>query len=185
MRESEQNETDEALMERYLVGDVAAFDALFDRYAPRLYRFFQRSFGARAVAEDLLQTTLLKLHSARRTYRMGMPLKPWLFTVAARVRLDEWRRRMRKDVKEDDLDEEIAAPAKEGIDKQAQETVRAAVTALPEAQRTVVQLHYFEGLSFKEIGDILACSEGAVKLRAHRAYERLRSVLDASALESA
>ena len=55
--------------------------------------------------------------------------------------------------------------------------MRAALEALPEAQRTVVHLHRFEELSFAAIGGVLGISEGAAKLRAFRAYELLRRAL--------
>jgi len=170
--------TDEILMERYLIGELAAFDELFARYTPRLFGFFMRSFGNRAVAEDLLQVTVLKWHKARRTYRMGMPLRPWLFTIAARVRLDEWRRRAKKPLTEDDLDLQVPATPSELLSEQSEVArVQQALADLPESHRTVVQLHYYEGLSFKQVAEILATSEAAVKQRAFRAYERLRASL--------
>jgi RNA polymerase sigma-70 factor (ECF subfamily) len=89
------NVSDEALMQRYLAGDVGAFEALFARLAPRVHGFFLRSFRESAVADDLLQATFLKLHRARTAYRRGDPLRPWVFTIAANVRLDELRRRYR------------------------------------------------------------------------------------------
>lgn len=173
-------ETDEMLMDRYLTGDMPAFDVLFKRYSPRLYGFFMRSFGSRAVAEDLLQVTVLKWHKARRLYRMGAPLKPWLFTIAARVRLDEWRRRAKKPLTEDDLDLQVPPTPSELLSTQTEAArVQRALADLPESHRTVVQLHYYEGLSFKEVAEILVTSEAAVKQRAFRAYERLRAVLGA------
>jgi len=168
------------LMERYLVGELAAFDELFRRYSPRLYGFFVRSFGNKAIAEDLLQTTILKWHNARRTYRMGMPLKPWLFTIAARVRLDEWRRRAKKPLTEDDLDLPTPATPSDLLAEQSEAArVHKALAELPESHRTVVQLHYYEGLAFKEVAEVLQTSEAAVKQRAFRAYEKLRAVLGA------
>ena len=132
--------TDEMLMERYLVGELAAFDELFRRYSPRLYGFFARSFGNQAVAEDLLQVTVLKWHKARRTYRMGMPLKPWLFTIAARVRLDEWRRRAKKPLTEDDLDLQVPPIPSDLLSEHAEAArVQKALAQLPESHRTVAE----------------------------------------------
>ncbi len=168
-------------MEAYVAGEAGAFERLFRSLAPSIHAFFVRSVGRGAVAEDLLQTTFLKIHRARRTWRRGERLRPWAFTIAARVRLDWLRTRGRL---EEELDEEAVAGPEPAPDpgevlagEQRAERVRAALEALPEAQRAVVHLHRFEGLSFADIGQVLGISEGAAKLRAFRAYARLRASL--------
>ena len=69
------------------------------------------------------------------------------------------------------------APEAEAGAGQRIERVRAALEALPESQRAIVHLHRYEGLTFAEIARVLGTTEGAVKLRAFRAYERLRKQL--------
>jgi len=170
-------------MAAYVAGDSRAFEKLFAMLAPRVHGFFLRSFGDRAVADDLLQTTFFKLHRARADYRPQLPLRPWVFAIAARVRLDELRRRYRcsEDAGEEALDAAIEAQAQ----KEAEETpandvieaVRAALARLPESQRVIVNLHRYEGMTFPEIAKMLGTTEGAVKLRAFRAYEKLRKEL--------
>jgi RNA polymerase sigma-70 factor (ECF subfamily) len=176
--------TDEMLMAAYVSGDRRAFEQLFARLAPRLHRFFRRSFSAEATADDLLQVTFLKLHKARATYKSDMRVAPWAFAIAARVRLDEFRRRKRL---AEDGDEEALARADEAqaeepprggtIDGYTAEAVRRAVDGLPESQRVVIHLNRFEGMTFAEIAKVLGTTEGAVKLRAFRAYGALRHVL--------
>src|ERR1700759_2253501 len=87
--------TDEQLMSAYVAGDARAFEELFARLAPRVHGFFLRSFRESAVADDLLQVTFMKVHRARKQYRSDLKVAPWLFAVAARVRLDELRKRLR------------------------------------------------------------------------------------------
>jgi RNA polymerase sigma factor (sigma-70 family) len=176
--------SDETLMAAYVSGDRRAFEQLFARLAPRLHRFFRRSFAAEATADDLLQVTFLKLHKARATYRPEMRVAPWAFAIAARVRLDEFRRlkRLAEDGDEEALaraDEAsaLAPPAAGTIDADTAEAVRSAVDALPESQRVVVHLNRFEEMTFAEIARILGTTEGAVKLRAFRAYGALRQML--------
>jgi RNA polymerase sigma-70 factor (ECF subfamily) len=182
-------ETDEELMAEYVDGDARAFDALFDRYAPRLHAFFARTFRSRAVADDLLQTTFLKIHAARATYKRDLPFRPWLFGIASRVRIDELRRRYRLEESAGDALESFTLPETAGRSdawpeaNEAAERVRRAVDSLPEGQRVVVLLHRFEGMTFGEIAEALSASEGsrisevAVRVRAFRAYEALRVVL--------
>ncbi|HEY2734327.1 MAG TPA: RNA polymerase sigma factor, partial [Polyangiales bacterium] len=155
----EQEPDEQALMAAYAAGDERAFDTLFRLLAPRLLAFFRRSISDPALCEDLLQTTFVRLHAARDRYRTGSPLRPWLFTIAARVRIDELRRRHRRptSTSEEEIErlEAEADPDRGGlgIDRQARvHSVRDALDALPPAQRMVVHLHRFEGLSFAQIG---------------------------------
>lgn len=171
---------DDELMAAYAGGDARAFEALFARFAPRLHAFFLRSFHQTQVADDLLQVTFMKVHRAREQYRPELRVAPWLFAIAARVRLDELRKRLRMP---EDADEEALARADEQAprdpppDPGMRDAVRAALAALPESQRAVIHLHRYEGMTFAEIAKVLGSTEGAVKLRAFRAYETLRERL--------
>jgi RNA polymerase sigma factor (sigma-70 family) len=172
---------EEALMEAYVAGDADSFQRLFRALAPSIHGFFLRS-AARGAAEDLLQTTFLKIHAARRSWRRGERLRPWAFTIAARVRVDWLRRHGRRDAELEEVEAEAAGdpvggPGDAVLSRERAERVRLALDALPEAQRMVVHLHRFEELSFAEIGRALGISEGAAKLRAFRGYERLRTLL--------
>src|SRR5215471_21247139 len=118
--------SDEVLMASYVTGDRQAFTTLFARLAPRLHRFFRRSFASEAAADDLLQQTFLKIHRARATYRQDMKVAPWAFAIAARVRLDELRRRKRLS---EDGDEDAWARADEQLAAAAQVEDRAAPDA--------------------------------------------------------
>ncbi len=170
-------------MEAYVAGDPGAFRRLFGELAPSLHAFFARTVADGSAAEDLLQTTFLKLHGARASWRRGEPLRPWVFTIAARVRLDWLRRNGRRGVEEELDGETVAAPDGAGdpaerlAGKQLAGRVRDALARLAEPQRVVVHLHRFEGLGFAEIGRILGISEGAAKLRAFRGYAQLRTLL--------
>ena len=179
--------SEESLMSAYASGDKRAFEELFGRLAPRIHAFFLRAFGSTSVAEELMQITFLKLHRARDTYRAELPLRPWLFTIAARVRGDERRKRSLRaeDEGDDALDaaeaqHPIAAPQEAQLEERdLMVRVRAALDGLPESQRVVLQLHRFEELTFGEIAKVLGTSEGAVRVRACRAYESLRRTLGA------
>jgi RNA polymerase sigma-70 factor, ECF subfamily len=174
--------SEEALMQAYVEGDVDAFQRLFESLAPSLHAFFMRSVRDASVAQDLMQTTFLKLHGARRLWKREERLRPWVFAIAAHARVDWFRSQGR--VAAETLDEEgLSAPdpssdPSAGLrDRERSERVHAALESLTEPQRVVVHLHRFEGLGFAEIGKVLGISEGAAKLRAFRAYAELRRQL--------
>lgn len=166
-------------MARYAGGDDEAFRQLFALLGPKVRAFFMRSFVDPTVADDLTQTTFLKLHRSRATYSADRPLAPWLFTIAASVRRDELRRRYRLPPHVGDLEIELETAVARQLREPPDEieAVRAAIQHLPESQRTVLHLHCTEELTFEQIAERLKTSPGAVRVRASRAYERLRKAL--------
>lgn len=172
--------SDEALMAAYLDGSEAAMRTLVRRYAPRLHGFFRRH--ASVSAEDCVQQTFLQLHRARARYERGRSFKAWLFTIAANVRVDAWRAGGAKG-QATELDENDAPASGEPsveqlIDRERLKVVIERLLAtLPEPQRAVVHLHFYEGLSFAEIAAALDSNENAVKQRAFRAYTALRAAM--------
>jgi RNA polymerase sigma-70 factor (ECF subfamily) len=178
---------EESLMAAYAAGDETAFVRLFASLAPKMHGFFLRCFRDRTVCDELLQTTFFRIHRARLSYRPGLALRPWAFTIAAHVRRDELRRRRR--LREDPGEEALAAAAEaqaremppdaeRGIgDRDVAKRVRAALDALPESQRAVIHLHRYEGMTFAQIAGVLSTSEVAVRGRAFRAYAQLRKQL--------
>ncbi|HYV65370.1 MAG TPA: RNA polymerase sigma factor [Myxococcales bacterium] len=175
--------TDEELMVAYAAGDRRSFAALFGRWAPRLHGFFLRALGEPAAADDLLQVTFLNVHRARRKFRPLLSLRSWLFSIAAHALQDELRRRKRLPLAPEKQQAAVAdtlVAEEEPVSvesRQRARAVRGALERLPESQRAVLYLHRFEQMSFAEIARVLGTSEGAVKLRAFRAYERLRREL--------
>lgn len=180
----EHDHSEEHLMADYVNGNEQAFYQLFRLLGPRVKRFFLRKFGDEALADDMQQITFLKMHRARQAYRIGEPVRPWLFTIAARVRIDELRRRRNLENNSDDLDRaDISKAMEHAYESDPVERadiaskVRIALDTLPDSQRVVVQLHRYEGMTFREIAKLLDVTEAAVKLRAFRAYGQLRKQL--------
>ena len=160
-------------MERFVQGDEQAFSALYTRHAARLQGALRRIVGS--AAGDVLQTTFLSIVRARGRYQRGAPFRPWLYTVAINAARDHLRRHRREEPTEK-LPDTPADPAPLP-DPGLTRTVEAALAQLPEAQREAIVLHRFEGFSFKQIAEMLGVTETAVKVRAHRGYERLRTLL--------
>ena len=172
-------ESDEILMERYARGDRAAFDELFRRYGSRLQAYFSRTSGRDDLATDFVQQTFLHLHRARADYRPGAPFRPWIYTIATNVRREHFRRAARRP--ETPLDPERHPEPSRGPDAPtaSDRLLRRCLGELSEAQREVLILHWYQDIGFGEIAQMLGESETAVKVRAHRAYEKLREMLGA------
>lgn len=168
-------------MERYAGGDDAAFGTVYDALAPRLYGYLLRQTRDRARAEDLVQQTMLHIHRARARFIPGAEVTPWAFAIARRLLVDSLRRGRREVLAMDDeLDgRPDRRPGPEEL-VQARELatrVEGVLARLPQSQRAAFELIKNEGLSVAEAAQVLGTTVAAVKLRAHRAYEALRSAL--------
>jgi RNA polymerase sigma-70 factor (ECF subfamily) len=177
----------DAIMDRYARGDAAAFDELFRYGAPKVRGFLQRLSGDAALAEDLTQETFLRVHRARGSFAPGAAAVPWLLAIARNTFLDQTRRaRARPRTVDEDgqTSQHEAPPSARGDEalaaREMADVVRRTLQALPVLQREAFVLVRFEGLSIGEAAEVLGASEGAVKVRAFRAYEALREALKAA-----
>jgi RNA polymerase sigma-70 factor (ECF subfamily) len=168
-------------MERYAAGDDAAFAAVYDKIAPRLYGYLLRQTRERSRAEDLVQQTMLHIHRARTRFIPGAEVTPWAFAIARRLLLDGLRR-AKREVAPSEEDPDSALATGDAADEmvQARELaarIAAVLAKLPESQRVAFELLKQEGLTVAEAAEVLGTTAAAVKLRAHRAYEALRLAL--------
>lgn len=175
--------SDEQLMAAYVAGDQAAFELLFQRYAAVLYGLAMRRLGRDAEARDVVQQTLLQMHRARHDYRCAAPLRPWLITIAFNLVREQQRKQGRRRERSWEGDWALEEPST-NHDPQASEEraeraarLRKALASLPAQQREVIELHWFDESPYEEIARIVGASVAAVRVRAHRGYERLRELL--------
>jgi RNA polymerase sigma-70 factor (ECF subfamily) len=170
---------DDEAMQRVAGGDGAALAELFDRHKTRLYGFLFHLVGNRAAAEDLLGETFLRLYQARRRYRSGSGFRPWLFAIARNLALGELRHRSVVTRAQGRL-VDAAGTVEDGWDARRQEIgerVRAALARLPEEQRSALVLKEYQQMEYREIGQVLGCSETAARARTYRARVTLREAL--------
>jgi len=176
------------LMQRYCDGDAGAFRELYALVAPRLLGYLLKMARERALADDLLQQTFMKVHRARAAYVRGADPLPWIYSIAHRTFIDEARKHKRAVVRVGDVEELPEVPAGltgESADRRDDgradpELVTAALDALadlPHQQREAVVLTKLDGKSVAEAAAIAGTTTGAMKVRAHRGYEALRKVL--------
>ncbi|MCU1295530.1 MAG: polymerase, sigma-24 subunit, subfamily [Bryobacterales bacterium] len=165
------------LMIRYQNGDGEAAGEIVDTLSPQMFQFFLAQVRSRSDAQDLLQDLWLRIHNARATYRPGEPLLPWIYTIAHRVRIDAYRRTRR--VVQHELKNENAMAGATVSSKQpaSGKEVPELLNGLPESQREVLLLMKVSGLTLEEVARATGSTVGAVKQKAHRAYETLRKLL--------
>lgn len=142
------------------------FEEIYAAYGPALYRFCLLQMKRAADAEDVLQEVFVKRLYQAPPFETPEHERRWLFRVALNQCRDEWRRKSRTE-----LPLEAAALAAAPTEERA---LLEAVAALPEKQRTVLHLHYYEGYSVEETAALLGVTVSAVKMRMKRGREALR-----------
>ncbi|MBK8697309.1 MAG: RNA polymerase sigma factor [Deltaproteobacteria bacterium] len=184
MAADDRNDPLEACMEAFLQGDARGFERLYRRLAPRLRGVLRGLCGDPRLADDLTQTTFLKVHQARETYRSGAPVEPWVFAIARRTWLDHLRyRRRRPEALSDDgqlpeAPSEGASPRGfESLSSDALEKLERSLGELSPPQREAIVLLKVDGLSVAEAAEVAGVSASNLKVRAHRGYEALRRAL--------
>lgn len=164
----------ETLMVRYQQGDAAAAADLVRRLSPALHRFFMTQVVSRRYADDLLQETWLRIHEVRHTYRPGEPVLPWLYAIARHIRVDQYRKARRTEVREQQVER---LPETGSVEHRQGPDIEAMLAGLPESQREVIVMLKVSGMSLEEVARATSSSVGSVKQKAHRAYEKLRELL--------
>ena len=178
------------LMSRYCEGNNSAFLPLYAATAPRLLGYLRSLTRDDATAEEVLQQTFLKLHGARSLYVRGKDPVPWLYAIAHRTWIDDLRRRRRSRVRllrgpEESLPEvedtswetPTCAMRGESCIEAEHGVVLKALDKLPPEQKAALALTKIQGLTMSDAARTSGTTEGAMRLRAHRARARLRELL--------
>jgi RNA polymerase sigma-70 factor (ECF subfamily) len=163
-------------------GDPAAFEEVVRATYRQVYTQAFRLVGDRQEAEDVSQDAYLRVYRGLAGFREEAQFETWLYRIVANAAMNHLRKRSRfgdlLGEEDERLDQESTErPAEEVIDREALTT---ALASLPDQTRSVVVLKDVYGLSCQEIGTLVGASEGAVKVRLHRARMRLRDLLAAA-----
>jgi RNA polymerase sigma-70 factor (ECF subfamily) len=163
-------------------GDTQRLGILFERHHARLYQFCLRMTGSAALAEDLVQDVFTRMLRYSRTFRADSCFLPWAYRLARNATNDHFRKhRHEPPVPEETGPQVDATPGAQErlVEAEAAALLRRALLELPEDKREVLVLSRFHSLKYQEIAELLECSEGAVKVRVHRAVKQLRETYEA------
>lgn len=169
------------LIERARIGDRAAFGELVGRHRDAVYRFATRWVADSEQALDIAQETFVRAFKGLEGYRGDAKLRTWLFSIALNVARSSARRQKRRGEVRLDTGAEFAdvrtPPDAKVARAEAYDRAARELAALPEKQRGAVALRIYEGLSFREIGDVIGCSEVAARVNYHHGIQKLREAL--------
>jgi RNA polymerase sigma-70 factor (ECF subfamily) len=182
---------DAAIMLELRAGNMDAFDILLAKYRKPIIHFMYRMVHNQAVAEELAQEVFLRVYRSRETYRAEARFSTWLYRIATNLGVnharDTKRERSASTIYLDEPDAETgttpdvadSTPGAEAnlLSRERMNAIRKHVMALPDRQKTAVLMHKYEGLDYKQIGDVLKLSESATKSLLFRAYQTLRDKL--------
>jgi RNA polymerase sigma-70 factor, ECF subfamily len=179
-QEREVGSSDLELIGRWRRGDERAAAELVSRHAQALARFAS-SFGARDDIDDLVQETFIRAFQSLDGFRGESSFRTWLFTIERRLLLDrrraEKRRPSRVEVQEGDASTEYDA-LDVMVAGEAAHRVKEAMKRLSPTQREVFALRVSEGLSYREIAEVVGTTEGAARVHYHNAMRAVKEYLD-------
>ncbi len=182
---------DSEIMLELKAGNMAGFDFLLQKYRKPIINFMYRMTRNQAVAEELAQEVFLRVYRSRETYRAEARFSTWLYRIATNLGVNQARdtrhERAASTIYLDEPDSEtgtspdvadttLGAEARLLRDERMA-AIRDHVMALPERQRMGVLMHKYEGMDYKQIGEVLKLSESATKSLLFRAYQTLREKL--------
>ena len=183
--------SDAAIMLRVAAGDEGAFNFLVEKHNRPMIHFLYRMVHNQAVAEELAQEVFLRVYRARESYRAEARFTTWLYRIATNLAVNHARdtrhERSAQTVYLDSPDEETGTTPEVADDEPSVEqqlmkdermaAIRRHVMELPERQRMAVLMHKYQGMDYRQIGDVLKLSESATKSLLFRAYQTLRERL--------
>lgn len=158
-----------------LAGDAAAYHDVLKALSAHLRAYFRRRLaGMPDEVEDLVQETLLAVHNQRHTYDAAQPLTAWVHAIARYKLVDLFRRRARRELLTDPLDDELHVLSSADADAaEARRDLAQLLDTLPERQRMPIVYVKVQGLSVVEAARLTGMSASAVKVAVHRGLQAL------------
>ncbi|MEL7001852.1 MAG: RNA polymerase sigma factor [Bacteroidota bacterium] len=160
-------------------GDLGKLGLLFERYKKVLFGFFYNLNHDAAVSEDMVQNVFMRILKYKHGFNGDGDFKVWMFHIARNINIDHYKKNKNQHsedisgwadrLSDNELNKESEIEKFESID-----LLKTAIKRLDQEKQEVLTLSKLEGLKYKQIADILDCSEGAVKVKVFRALKSLK-----------
>ena len=173
---------DRALVSRAQGGETEAFEVLVRRYRNEVFAMSYHFVRNREQAWDIAQEAFVKAYRSMKRFRGEAGFKTWLLRIAANHAKDHLKKRRLDTVPFDDVVEAATAGTAPGPVRQLEAkelglAIEAAVAELPKKHREAFVLREYQGLSYQEMAEVMACSQGTVMSRLHHARKKLQAAL--------
>jgi len=194
---AESREADTQMVLAVREGDTTAYRGLVEKYQTRVYQMVYGMVRNQEDARDLTQDAFVKAYDNLHRFRLESSFYTWIYRIASNVAIDFLRKQKRRGTTE--FDEQIASrdadggmveqhhqdsPSKTLERKRLYSRIMDAMEQLPEDQRQVILLRELEGLSYKEIAEVMEIPEGTVMSRLYYARKKLQKMLASERTEA-
>ncbi|WP_157811717.1 RNA polymerase sigma factor [Tenacibaculum sp. SZ-18] len=171
--------SDSALMLKVKAGESQTLGLLYERYKKRLFGFFYQMCKDANLSEDLVQNVFIRVLKYKHTYNEESNFLSWLFRIARNVYYDQFK--VNSNNRTTDLDEVnnlfIVGNVESDIEKNEKVSLlKEAMNQLPAKKKELIVLSKLKELKYKELGEIVGCSEGNARTRVHRALLDLKQI---------
>ena len=162
-------------------GNFDHMGLLFERYNRILFTFFYRMNYQSELSEDLVQNVFFRIMKYKHAFKGDGEFKTWMFHIARNVNTDHYRKSKKLGNREDIEQWNERLTDQPQIDQQEQKdedlgVLKLAMSKLSDEKREILNLSKLKGIKYKEIGEMLNCSEGAVKVKVFRALYDLKKI---------
>jgi len=181
-------------VKKFLAGEDAAFEFLFDKYREKIYRIALRFVRNKEDALEITQDVFLRVYQNLEKFKTDSKFFTWLYRITANRAIDFARSRKShatKEVSQSYLETQEQLPGRSSTEdpstsvqeRELEDKLAQAVESLPEKHRVVFVLHAKENLSYKQIAEVVQCNIGTVMSRLYYARKKLQSQLHALGVE--
>ncbi len=178
---NEQRTDEEAIIRQCLDGNTNVYSVLVDRYKTMAYNVAFRMLGDGDAAKDAAQESFIAAFAGLRQFKFGAKFSSWLYTIVLNKCRDHLRVTQRSISTEDFSDlrtDSGTSPEQSAVEHQSKDLLQRALDALPAEYREVLVLKHIEELDYHEISAITGTGISALKVRAHRGREMLRTIME-------